>query len=135
MQDIQSQGATSPNRTLSLTADEAGMTWHSNAQLDISIRTRSRINSQRLANSKPLAGVSKSRRAADGRTIRHLAIRFQSRLRNRDKKKLEEWLHDAEGCGIPVVVNFARTPMVDILAVRNAVIEPWSNGQTEGHRR
>ena len=22
--------------------------------------------------------------------------------------------------------------MIDILAVRNAVIEPWSNGQTEG---
>ena len=29
-------------------------------------------------------------------------------------------------------VNFARTLMVDIQAVRNAVIEPWSNGQTEG---
>ena len=30
MQDIQSQGATSPNRTFSLTADEAGITWQSN---------------------------------------------------------------------------------------------------------
>jgi transposase len=29
-------------------------------------------------------------------------------------------------------MNFARTLMVDIQAVRNAVNEPWSNGQTEG---
>jgi transposase len=64
--------------------------------------------------------------------IRRLAIRFQSLLRHRDEKKLEPWLTDAKGCGIPVVVNFARKLMVDIQAVRNAVIEPWSNGQTEG---
>ena len=64
--------------------------------------------------------------------IRRLAIRFQSLLRHRDEKKLEPWLTDAKGCGIPAVMNFARTLMVDIQAVRNAVIEPWSNGQTEG---
>ena len=29
-------------------------------------------------------------------------------------------------------VNFAKTLMIDIQAVRNAVIERWSNGQTEG---
>jgi transposase len=29
------------------------------------------------------------------------------------------------------VVNFARTLMIDIQAVRNAVIERWNNGQTE----
>jgi hypothetical protein len=64
--------------------------------------------------------------------IRRLAIRFQSLLRHRDEKKLEPWLTDAKGCGIPAVMNFARALMVDIQAVRNAVIEPWSNGQTEG---
>ena len=64
--------------------------------------------------------------------IRRLAIRFQSLLRYRDETKLEPWLTAAKGCGIPAVVNFARTLMVDIQAVRNAVIEPWSNGQTEG---
>ena len=64
--------------------------------------------------------------------IRRLAIRFQSLLRHRDEKKLEPWLTDAKGCGIPAVMNFARTLMVAIQAVRNAVIEPWSNGQTEG---
>ena len=64
--------------------------------------------------------------------MRRLAIRFQSLLRNRDEKKLGLWLTEAQGCGIPTIMNFARTLMVDIQAVRNAVIEPWSNGQTEG---
>jgi len=64
--------------------------------------------------------------------LRRLTIRFQSLLRHHDEKRLEQWLTDAKGCGIPAVVNFARTLMVDIQAVRNAVIESWSNGQTEG---
>ena len=64
--------------------------------------------------------------------IRRLAIRFQSLLLHRDEKKLEPWLADAKACGISAVANFARTLMVDIHAVRNAVIEPLSNGQTEG---
>jgi transposase len=64
--------------------------------------------------------------------IRHLAIRFQSLLRHHDETKLDRCLDDAKDCGIPAVVNFARTLMIDIRAVRNAVIERWSNGQTEG---
>ena len=55
--------------------------------------------------------------------VRRLAIRFQSLLRRRDEKKLEPWFTDAKGCGIPMVMNFARTLIVDIQAVRNAVIE------------
>ena len=65
--------------------------------------------------------------------IRRLAIRFQSVLRHHKEKKLEEWLDDAKSCGVPAVANFARTLMIDIQAVRNAVIESWSNGQTEGY--
>ncbi len=64
--------------------------------------------------------------------IRHLAIRFQSLLRHHNGTKLDRWLDDAKECGIPAVVNFAKTLMIDIQAVRNAVIERWSNGQTEG---
>jgi transposase len=64
--------------------------------------------------------------------IRYLAIRFQSLLRGRDVTKLERWLVDTKSCGIPAIVNFAKTLKIDILAVRNAVIESWSNGQTEG---
>jgi transposase len=36
--------------------------------------------------------------------------------------------NDAKDCGVPAVVNFVRTLMIDIQAVRNAVIERWSNG-------
>ena len=64
--------------------------------------------------------------------IRRLAIRFQSLLRHHNGTKLDRWLDDAKECGIPAVVNFAKTLMIDIQAVRNAVIERWSNGHTEG---
>jgi transposase len=64
--------------------------------------------------------------------MRHLAVRFQSPLRYRNVTKLEQWLDDAKSCGIPARVNFARTLMIDIQAIRNAVVERWSNGQTEG---
>jgi transposase len=53
-------------------------------------------------------------------------------LRHPNGTKLDRWLDDAEECGIPAVVNFAKTLMIDIQVVRNAVIERWSNGQTEG---
>lgn len=64
--------------------------------------------------------------------MRSLGLRFQGLLRHRDARKLERWIVDAKGCGIPAIVNFVRALMHDIQAVRNAVIEPWSNGQTEG---
>jgi hypothetical protein len=64
--------------------------------------------------------------------LRRLAIRFRSLLRHCNETKLEDWLINAKECGITAVAAFARTLMIDILAVRNAVIEPWSNGQTEG---
>ncbi len=64
--------------------------------------------------------------------IRHLAIRFQSLLRQRNETKLDRWLDDAQDCSISAVVNFARALTIDIQEVRNAVIERWSNGQTEG---
>lgn len=67
-----------------------------------------------------------------GYKIRHLAIRFQNLLRGHNETMLDRWLDDAKGCGIPAVVNFTRTLMIDIQAVRDAVIEHWSNGQTEG---
>jgi hypothetical protein len=61
--------------------------------------------------------------------IRHLTIRFQSLMRHPDETKLDRWLDDAKDCRIPAVVNFARTSMIDIQAVGNAVIGRWGNGQ------
>ena len=57
-------------------------------------------------------------------TMRRLAMRFRGLLRGGTVERLDIWLSDAR--------RFARTLRQDIEAVRNAVLEPWSNGQTEG---
>jgi transposase len=41
-------------------------------------------------------------------------------------------IDDAHDTGIYAMQRFARTLRRDMDAVRNAVEEPWSNGQTEG---
>lgn len=63
-----------------------------------------------------------------------LAIRFRGLLRGGTTEKLEVWLTDARKCNIFGMRRFARTLRQDVEAVRNAVLEPWSNGQTEGLR-
>ncbi len=55
-----------------------------------------------------------------GRTIREIA------------QELDIWLADARQSGIRAMQRFAITIRHDIGAVRNAVMEPRSNGQTEG---
>ena len=64
--------------------------------------------------------------------MRALAMRFRGVLRSKDLKRLDNWLDDAQRSGIYAMQRFARTLRHDIQAVRNAVAEPWSNGQTEG---
>jgi transposase len=46
--------------------------------------------------------------------------------------KLAAWLKDAQQSGLYAMQRFARTLRRDIDAVRNAITEHWSNGQTEG---
>ncbi len=65
-------------------------------------------------------------------TMRHLAMRFRGLLRGGTVEKLDDWLRDARRSGISGMQRFARALRHDIEAVRNAVQEPWSNGQTEG---
>jgi hypothetical protein len=65
-------------------------------------------------------------------TMRRLAMRFRGLLRGGTVERLDIWLSDARTCGIYGMRRFARTLRQDIEAVRNAVLEPWSNGQTEG---
>ncbi len=47
-------------------------------------------------------------------------------------ERLDIWLDDARASGIYGMRRFVKTMRQDIAAVRNAVLEPWSNGQTEG---
>jgi hypothetical protein len=49
-----------------------------------------------------------------------------------EEEDLDSWLVDARASGIYAMQRFAKTIRQDLEAVRNAVLEPWSNGQTEG---
>jgi transposase len=64
--------------------------------------------------------------------MRRLAMRFRGILRSKNVAKLGVWLKDAHQSGLYAMQRFARTLGRDIDAVRNAITESWSNGQTEG---
>ena len=70
--------------------------------------------------------------SAEFTAMRRLAMRFRGLLRCGTEEELGAWLIDARGSGIYGMQRFARTMRQDLEAVRNAVLEPWSNGQTEG---
>ncbi len=59
-------------------------------------------------------------------------MRFRSILKSKNVGKLSAWLNDAQKLGLYAMQRFARTAQRDFDAVRNAITEPWSNGQTEG---
>jgi transposase len=64
--------------------------------------------------------------------LRQLAMRFRGIFRGKDTNKLDVWLNDAQRSGLYAVRRFVRTLRRDIDAVRNALTDGWSNGQTEG---
>ena len=67
--------------------------------------------------------------------MRGLAMRFRGILRSKNVAKLGVWLTDAHQSGPYPLQRFARTLRRDIDAVRSAVTERWSNGQTVAMRR
>ena len=71
-------------------------------------------------------------RFPDFARMRQLAMRFRGILRAGQADRLDAWLHDALESRIHCMRRFAITLQHDIAAVRNAISEPWSNGQTEG---
>jgi transposase len=60
---------------------------------------------------------------------RDLMGRFHALIRNRDGAGLDAWIEDAAGS---LLGSFATGLAHDRDAVRAAIVEPWSNGQTEG---
>jgi hypothetical protein len=64
--------------------------------------------------------------------MRQLAMRFRGLLKGSDIEPLDAWLNDAASSGSHGMRQFAATLRQDLAAVRNAISEPWSNGQTEG---
>lgn len=54
---------------------------------------------------------------------------FQSMIRSKSAAKLDDWLAIAKGS---LIGSFANGVEKDQAAVSNAIVSPWSNGQTEG---
>lgn len=54
---------------------------------------------------------------------------FQSMIRSKSAAKLDEWIQQTKDS---LVASFVNGVEKDLIAVRNAIISPWSNGQTEG---
>jgi transposase len=91
------------------------------------VKPRGAMTERQIANVDALKAAS-----ADFVTMRGLALRFRGLLRGGTAEKLDAWVADARKSGIYGMQRFARTLRQDIEAVRNTVLEPWSNGQTEG---
>ena len=88
---------------------------------------RGQMTARQAANVDALKAAS-----AEFTAMRRLAMRFRGLLRGGTPEGLDAWLIDARASGIYAMQRFARTIRQDLEAVRNAVSEPWSNGQTEG---
>jgi hypothetical protein len=91
------------------------------------VKPRGQMTDRQIVNVAALKAASE-----EFTTMRHLAMRFRGLLRGGTVQRLDIWLSDARTCGIYGMRRFARTLRQDIEAVRNAVLEPWSIGQTEG---
>jgi transposase len=91
------------------------------------IKPRRQMTVRQIVNVDALKAAS-----AEFTTMRGLAMRIRGLLRGGAVEKLVVWLKDARRSGIYGMQRFARALRHDIEAVRNAVLEPWSNGQTEG---
>ena len=91
------------------------------------VKPRRQLTARQIVNVDALKSAS-----AEFTTMRNLAMRFRGLLRGGGEERLDTWLKDARRSGIYGMQRFARALRHDIEAVRNAVLEPWSNGQTEG---
>ena len=85
------------------------------------------MTARQIVNVDALKAVS-----AEFATMRLLAMRFRGLLRGGTASKLEDWMSDARRSGLYGMQRFARALRHDIEAMRNALLERWSNGQTEG---
>ena len=91
------------------------------------VKPRGQMTARQITNLEALKSAS-----TEFGKMRRLAMRFQGLLRGGTPEGLDSWLVDARASGIYAMQRFAKTIRQDLEAVRNAVLEPWSNGQTEG---
>jgi transposase len=65
--------------------------------------------------------------------MRSLVMRFRSILRGGKPETLDCWIQDAMDSEIYPIRRFAKRLCRDLDAVRNALLQPFSNGPVEGH--
>ena len=65
-------------------------------------------------------------------TLYSLVQRFRSIICQRQVRLLDDWLEDCSSSKVAGLKNFATSLKQDYTAVRAALEQPWSNGQTEG---
>jgi transposase len=63
-------------------------------------------------------------------TARDLLDRFHRIIQHRKDERLEQWIEEAK---LGLMKSFASGIVQDQAAVKAALTEHWSNGQTEGH--
>jgi hypothetical protein len=120
--------------THSLIADDATVTGPAAVQLIspiiaavLSMKPTPMLTIRQAAKVAVLKSIS-----PDFVAMRSFAMRFRGIMRSGDVGKLTVWLDDVHHCGVYGMQRFARSLQQDIHAVRNAITEPWSNGQLEG---
>ena len=91
------------------------------------IKPPASLNPEQAAKVEALKGAS-----TDFVVMRQLAMRLRGLFRSKSDVKLDAWLEEAHRSGLYAMQCFVRTLRQDIDAVRNALTECWSNGQTEG---
>ncbi len=64
--------------------------------------------------------------------MRGFAMRFRGIMQSGNIGKLTAWIEDVLHSSIYSMQMFGRSLRQDLDAVRNAMTEPWSNGQVEG---
>lgn len=91
------------------------------------MKPRGRMTPRQIVNVDVLKAAS-----AAFTSMRGLAMRFGGLLRGGSGAKLDVWMADARRCGIHAMRRFAGKLRQDIDAVRNAILDTWSNGRAAG---
>lgn len=112
--------------------DEGSATWDKRPRKVLSARGIARVMtterdtlSKAVARTIAIIGVA----VPDLTAARDLLDRFHRLIQHRQHKRLDEWLADATP---GLLASFGSGIAQDHAAVKAALIEPWSNGQTEG---
>ena len=113
-------------RGLAEKANQSGLARTPSARVIARLMTTARDD---LANAEAMLVAAIEMNVPELVVARTTIGNFQSMIRSKTAAKLEDWLQAAK---LSLVSSFANGVEKDMTAVGNAIISPWSNGQTEG---